>query len=1329
MTDTGQVPGEGLPENAGMVEQPGVPAPGAYTYLDPSENPAESVAPAEDDDLLLMPGAQGAWSEAQSAQHAAVAQGVGQQGVGQQGVGQAVGDASLANQYAAGQPVAGQPVAGQLGGDPSVAGQSVADQPLADQSVGAQSAGAQSVGGQHAAAQQAFAQQSAGQPQPQAMHQPGPHETAGRDSGSVDLNGVQLPGAPTPAPASHPGPSRRPLHRGPSGPAVPDGSGSPVRSLADRGPAGAPQHAAPVRHAGPPTVGPEYLDIPRDEEGMPPGQQLGENAPQGATPWTSQPQHSQPSQPSQPSQNSQPSQYAQSAQSPQPSQSAQPAQAAESAESAQAAAPAETVVPDVTPVTEGTPEAPAPEAPQPAPAAETPAVAFPQAADAADPAIAQGTEADDQFAQTGAEAGQPAFAVDAEQPSAEQPPAVAPSAPAPEPSQEPAHAQGSGQPQFAMAGAQPWSDAPLAGAGHAAQGPHIPQAPQPQQAQQAQQYVEAPVAQAPQGEGLPSSPSQPFADPQEPAPLGQFVPVEGSVPTTPHLAPTPPQALSVPPEHFEAPQPETAEAQPEPAVAEAAPPVADLPEAPAAPEASEPSVAPEPPVAQEPSALLEAAGPAEPAEPAEAPEAAETTEVPEPASPQPVPTVPAPRDGGEPAAATPVQETAPESAPETAAEPVAVAPVPAEEAAEATPLAVADVPAEAEPVAVAEAPEPLAVVEAAPVEVAEAADPMEAADEAAPSEPAQQPEPVQQAEPVQQSEVPAAPAYDDAEREAVLRVMRERRDIRNGFRSDAIPHEVLLRVLEAAHTAPSVGHSQPWDFVVIRSAETRRTMHELAMRQKDAYAKSLPKGRAKQFKELKIEAILDTPVNIVVTADPTRGGRHTLGRHTQPQMAPYSSALAVENLWLAARAEGLGVGWVSFFDQREMVRTLGLPEHLEVVAYLCVGYVDEFPEEPELMQAGWSKRRPLSWVVHEETYGRRALPGEDPSDLLAETVSNIRPLDAKALGEAWERQKRMTKPPGALGMLEIISAQLSGLSRQCPPPIPEPAAVAIFAGDHGVHAQGVTAWPQEVTAQMVANFLGGGAVCNAFANQVGAEVCVIDVGVASELPATPGLLPRKIRAGTADMTTGPALSREEVKAAIEVGIETARDLVAAGNKALLTGEMGIANTTASAALISVYTDTDPGEVTGRGTGINDEMHSRKVDVVRRALELHQPDPADPIGVLAAIGGLEHAAMVGLLLGGASLRTPVILDGVSAGAAALVARAIAPEVLAACIAGHRSAEPGHVAALNKLGLRPLVDLDLRLGEGTGALLALPVVQSAARAMHEVATFDSAGVTEK
>ncbi|MFE0657186.1 nicotinate-nucleotide--dimethylbenzimidazole phosphoribosyltransferase [Streptomyces sp. NPDC058876] len=814
----------------------------------------------------------------------------------------------------------------------------------------------------------------------------------------------------------------------------------------------------------------------------------------------------------------------------------------------------------------------------------------------------------------------------------------------------------------------------------------------------------------------------PATAPAQPAPLASAV--AAAVPATPLHQAGPP---TVGPEYLDVPRAEAAQ--------EPAPQLGEVPPQAGAPWTAEPVPAP---------AQAEAA---RAPEPAEAPAPVPTTVEPEPeptaVAAQPAAQPAQPEDGPAEAIAVPAEPPAPVAAAAPATAPEQVVPEPVAVPAEAEPVAsveavvepVPPVPAEAvapvapEPVAAEPVAEAVAATEPAEPVVPVVSEPVVSAPAeavAAESEPGALAGAPVTAEPVAGD---PAPGYDDAEREAVLRVMRERRDIRKGFRTDPIPHEVLLRVLEAAHTAPSVGHSQPWDFVVIRSAETRRTMHELAQRQREAYAKSLPKGRAKQFKELKIEAILDTPVNIVVTADPTRGGRHTLGRHTQPQMAPYSSALAVENLWLAARAEGLGVGWVSFFDEREMVRELGLPEHLEVVAYLCVGYVDEFPEEPELAQAGWSQRRPLSWVVHEETYGRRALPGEEPHDLLSETVASIRPLDAKALGEAWERQKRMTKPAGALGMLEIISAQLAGLSRVCPPPIPEPAAVAIFAGDHGVHAQGVTPWPQEVTTQMVANFLGGGAVCNAFANQVGAEVCVVDVGVARDLPATPGLLPRKVRPGTADLSTGPAMTREEAVAAIEVGIETARDLVAAGNKALLTGEMGIANTTVSAALISVFTGVDPSEVTGRGTGINDETHARKVDVVRRALELHQPDPADPIGVLAAIGGLEHAAIVGLLLGGASLRTPVLLDGVSAGAAALVARAIAPESLSACIAGHRSAEPGHVAALNKLGLRPLVDLDLRLGEGTGALLALPLVQSAARAMHEVATFDSAGVTEK
>lgn len=350
-------------------------------------------------------------------------------------------------------------------------------------------------------------------------------------------------------------------------------------------------------------------------------------------------------------------------------------------------------------------------------------------------------------------------------------------------------------------------------------------------------------------------------------------------------------------------------------------------------------------------------------------------------------------------------------------------------------------------------------------------------------------------------------------------------------------------------------------------------------------------------------------------------------------------------------------------------------------------------------------------------------------DLLAATLLQIRPADGAAMAAARERQARLTKPPGALGMLEELSVQLAGLAGVCPPPVPAPAAVAIFAGDHGVYAQGVTPWPQEVTLQMVGNFLAGGAAVNAFAGQVGVAVVVIDVGVAGTLDAARGLLIRKVVAGTRDMTVEAAMTSEEAVRAIEVGIEVAQELVAAGHGCLLTGDMGIANTTASAALIAAFTGRDPAEVTGRGTGIDDDTLARKTAVVRAALALHAPDPADPVSVLAAVGGLEHAALAGFVLGAAAARIPVVLDGVTAGAAALAAAALAPACLAACVAGHLSAEPGHTVALAALGLRPLVDLGLRLGEGTGAVLALPLVQASAAALAQMATFDSAGVTDK
>jgi nicotinate-nucleotide--dimethylbenzimidazole phosphoribosyltransferase len=386
--------------------------------------------------------------------------------------------------------------------------------------------------------------------------------------------------------------------------------------------------------------------------------------------------------------------------------------------------------------------------------------------------------------------------------------------------------------------------------------------------------------------------------------------------------------------------------------------------------------------------------------------------------------------------------------------------------------------------------------------------------------------------------------------------------------------------------------------------------------------------------------------------------------------------------------------------------------------------------------------------------------------ILEQTLAAIRPADPQAVAEARAHQDRLTKPRGALGALEEVAVRLAGAAAASPPPVPAPAALAIFAADHGVHAQGVSPWPQEVTQQMVGNFLAGGAVANAFAAQVGASVTVVDVGVAADLPPAPNLIVDKVAYGTADLSEGPAMTPAQAVAALEAGIATARRLVDQGARCLVTGDMGIANTTASAALICAFTGRDAAEATGRGTGVDDETLTRKVAVVRRALLVNglsgpaggtapaggrsgeAEDGQVPAGdaaaggtavgdaltgpalrTLAAVGGLEHAAIAGFILGAASLRVPVILDGVIAGSAALAAAALAPDAVDHCVAGHRSAEPGHALALAHLGLRPLVELELRLGEGTGGLLAHPLVCAAVRVMHEVATFDSAGVTEK
>ena len=344
---------------------------------------------------------------------------------------------------------------------------------------------------------------------------------------------------------------------------------------------------------------------------------------------------------------------------------------------------------------------------------------------------------------------------------------------------------------------------------------------------------------------------------------------------------------------------------------------------------------------------------------------------------------------------------------------------------------------------------------------------------------------------------------------------------------------------------------------------------------------------------------------------------------------------------------------------------------------------------------------------------------------MKEYLARIAPADETAMRAATERQLVLTKPAGSLGVLEELSVRVAGMTGACPAAVPAPAVVTVFAADHGVHAQGVSPWPQEVTAAMLANFAAGGAAVNAFAANNRVDVRVVDVGVASDVDGL-DIVHAKVRAGTRDLSTEKALTEDEVLAAVGVGFELADTLVRDGYRCLLTGDMGIANTTASAALIATFTGATAEDVTGRGTGIDDAMLAHKTSVVRSALALHSVAASDPLGALSAFGGLEHAALAGYILGGAANKVPVILDGVIAGAAALVAQAFKPAAIEYCVAGHRSAEPGHAVALKALGLQPLVDLDLRLGEGTGAVLAYPILSCAVRALAEMATFESAGI---
>lgn len=566
---------------------------------------------------------------------------------------------------------------------------------------------------------------------------------------------------------------------------------------------------------------------------------------------------------------------------------------------------------------------------------------------------------------------------------------------------------------------------------------------------------------------------------------------------------------------------------------------------------------------------------------------------------------------------------------------------------------------------------------------------------------------------------PAGWRYDETERETVHRVIAERRDVRR-FRPDEVPDDVLGRVLEAAHRAPSVGLMQPWRLIVIGDITTRVAVRRLAQRERLRQADRFDQ-RTRQFLDQKIEGVVEAPLGVCVCCDHGEPGVEILGRATIPETDVYSTACAVENLWLAARAEGLGVGWVSFYRPRDLRALLGIPSRVDPIAYLCLGWPDERPVRPGLESAGWSARLPLDSVLMHERWRETPQASPAPMDRPAPATPPSGP-DRLAVISARDRLDRLVKPTGSLGALEALIERWAGVTGRPPPPRVR-AGVLICAADHGHVCRGTSLFDSAVSTQIAAAAARGQTAVGVLARRGEHELLIVDVGLAGVTP--PGVRDAKIAAGSADMTVGPALEAAQLQAALDTGAALARELADGGVDCLILGEIGIGNTTTTAALACALTGVSPQLAVGRGTGVDAAGLQRKHKTVTGALACHgSPLPARD--ALRTVGGFELAALAGAASQAARLRLPVLLDGYAVTVAALAAVSLDPTVGEVLIASHRSAEPGHSIVLAELGLEPLLDLRLRLGEASGALLALPLIEAVGALHQQMGTFEESGV---
>jgi nicotinate-nucleotide--dimethylbenzimidazole phosphoribosyltransferase len=542
---------------------------------------------------------------------------------------------------------------------------------------------------------------------------------------------------------------------------------------------------------------------------------------------------------------------------------------------------------------------------------------------------------------------------------------------------------------------------------------------------------------------------------------------------------------------------------------------------------------------------------------------------------------------------------------------------------------------------------------------------------------------------------PAGWALPPADAEALRRVIGARRDIRR-FRPDPLPGPLLLRLLDAAHQAPSVGHSQPWRFVVVRDPRTRAAAAVMADRCRLEQARRLDAESGRHLLDLDLEGIREAPIGIVVCCDRRTPAAGVLGRATFADADLWSCACAIENLWLAARAEGVGVGWVTLFEPDALAALVGAPEGVVPLGWLCAGWPDERPPEPGLERRGWSTRLPLESVVLAERWPDGPAPPPPPSRLA--------PPAPAAVVAAHDSGDVLLSPPGSLGVLDRV---LDRALAAAPPDPLAGATLVVVAADHPVAGRGVSAYPRQVTRSVAEASVAGRSMGAVAAARAGLAFLFADAGVdGPPLAGARCLRPRRPRG---DLVDADGLNPDDTQELVAAGRQWAAEICRAGSRAVALGEVGVGNTTVAAALGSALLDCDPDLLVGLGAGADSAVLATKRAAVRAARR--RVGPGDAMTLLARLGGAELAVLAGISLGASEQGALVVLDGLATGVAALVAISLVPAVAQFLVAGQRSREPGHSRVLDALGLEPLIDLRLRAGEGVGAALAVSMLRTA------------------